>query len=259
MSLKVFALIITMMPLFSLPMNAWISHLPVFTYTRLHWVATSRAGLAEFYLLYPLAGLCIYLMKSWSYPAYILVSVWTLALNVLVWRHNYNSSVGVLLSSTAFIVLSWAYYLHPKVRRVFFDHSIKWWETSPRYLANLMATINGDIRKECELVNISEGGALIKTDWSASDDERVSLDFDMQNLHLKLDAEVVHLRDGYFGVRFSQADKSGTSEQGQNLRRFKQALRLSEMPLYNKPDAATEQLSTWFKDLRHGKGIIPTV
>ncbi len=162
----------------------------------------------EMFALMPLAGLAIYLARSWSYPIFLSCIAWNV-------HHYYQAWVGspellhpAIWSVLQFInALTTTYYLLPWVRRTYLTpEQSRWWKTSSRYPVRLKATMIHDQRKsKASLHNLSLGGALIQTNEDLQADDKVELRFSVLTKDYVLRGQVVYCVKGSlqgYGVRF---------------------------------------------------------
>ena len=98
----------------------------------------------RWFALMPLAGLAIYQMKPWSFPIFTGALGLQLYTNYVAWaRHPRAFSIALFL---VYFVIDGAivgYLLRPSVRRIFFEKSMRWWESRPRYQVRMPLEIMG--------------------------------------------------------------------------------------------------------------------
>ncbi len=258
MSLIVFAFIQFSMPLFSLLFNSWLAGQSPVTYFGEMLESMTVYQLVEFFCFFPLAAVAIYHMKNWTYPIYVAVATWTVLQNYLVWKLSYSGSLGVLAGSSIFHVACIAYYLHPKVRNVFFNDKVRWWDSAPRYIAHLDGVvINKDVREVGEILNLSVGGALVKTEWSPEQDEIVHLDFHLANFEIEIEGQVAHVGEGLFGVKFLDVTSEVVNRQFISKDLIRRTLQSENFAEINPPLKFKEHFAEWVGQLKQGHGLLP--
>ncbi|MCB9024910.1 MAG: PilZ domain-containing protein [Bdellovibrionaceae bacterium] len=247
--LKLLAILHLLTPFFSLLFNSLIMGMSPWLYTQAHWQSHSMMELLEFYTFFPLAGLMILSFSSWGYVVYFAVVLWTSTLNTMVWFYEYSRSPWILLSANLFIIVSVLYMLSPKVRRIYMDQNLRWWKTPRRYAVNINEVVlNNDVRTDVNILNISQGGALVQTTWQPHLGESLSLCFTLGDFDFSTDAKVVHQKEGYFGVQFLT-----------NTDILTDAIKFTDLdPIYQEPKF-TEQMRCWVNDLKQGRGLFPEV
>lgn len=247
--LKLLAILYFARPLFSVFFNAWTSQINPLTYTQLYLQNYSSTEIIEFFAFGPIAGLMIFNFASWGYIVFFVITLWNLTMNTLTWQMDYNLSLGVLIASNLFVTISAFYMAMPQIRRLYFDQTIKWWRTPQRYSVNINEVVlNNDVRTDVSIINISKGGALVKTEWQPHLGENLSLSFSLGDFDFTTDAIVVHAKQDSFGVKF-------LNHQGL----IEDAIKFTSLqPLYKEPKIS-EQVKNWMTDLKQGRGIFPEV
>jgi len=71
------------------------------------------------------------------------------------------------------------YFLLPAVRAAYFNAKLRWWETKPRYLVNIPASFGrkGASSARGTMVNLSEGGAFLKTARKYKKSQKIHVQF----------------------------------------------------------------------------------
>lgn len=185
----------------------------------------------EFWLLFPLGGLCLLMIKKWSYPIFVTVqlySIWSiLSYQEYTWPYVAKSPHFLSIMLLSFNVLVITYFLMPGVRRPFYDRRMRWWETKPRYGAEIpcMAHIestgrDGYHKGEAQILNISHSGAFISCNVKPEIGKTIKLDFRYQGMEFSLNAVVRNQRimngiEGH-GIEFIYSDWMDNL----NMRRF---------------------------------------
>jgi hypothetical protein len=165
--------------------------------------------LFEFWFLFPLGGIALLGVKRWSYPVFVGVQIYSLWSHILYERFTwpyvseipFYSSLALLMMNVAIII----YFAFPDVRKPFFDRSIRWWETSPRYIQHLPITFsltNPDILSDGEILNISRTGAFVACREVLETGTIIALNLAVADTALSLKAEIVstHSFEGVRGI-----------------------------------------------------------
>lgn len=150
--------------------------------------------------LYPLAGFAIYSMKPWSYPVYLGVMVLTVWGNYQDYRHFSGIFTLPVFVATAVLNIGLVgYFLIPAVRVAYFNRRLRWWEAKPRYEVSLRASLEHmDLNEstgapiKCTLVNISEGGAFIKSSKRIALDREYRINFSLLEQEFCLRTRIAH-------------------------------------------------------------------
>ncbi|MCB9091661.1 MAG: PilZ domain-containing protein [Halobacteriovoraceae bacterium] len=139
----------------------------------------NKLQVAEYYLLFPLAGLFLVRIRKGSYFIFLLVQFYFIMKIVgyqpYTWPYYTKEPILLLwvyVGINAFIIL---YFLHPRVRGPFFDRTVRWWESKTRYLVDFPCecTLAAEGKKEnfeTKILNISQTGAFIKGEKYSKDD-----------------------------------------------------------------------------------------
>ena len=192
----ILALVHCLLPFFNAAMAARASNLGYFQYLYVFFRIESFSQILTHFLLLPIAGWAIYSMKKWSYPLYLIVMGWA-SYNTL-W--NFHSLHLVNISSFFVPILVnlilMSYFLLPSVRKVYFNKSLRWWESQERYPfitpCKLIAsgkTLSGEIQ------NISEGGCFLKTKDAFAPVDPFRIFFSFESFSFELSAVVIHTPD----------------------------------------------------------------
>ncbi|MCB0389838.1 MAG: PilZ domain-containing protein [Bdellovibrionales bacterium] len=247
--LKLLAVLHILMPLFSLVFNALVSGLPITQYAGVHWNSFSGLELLEFYAFSPLAGLLILSFSAWGYYSYLAVVLWNIAINTIIWKVEFSSSLAVLVASNLFNVVSFVYMLSPAVRKIYTDKSLHWWNTPKRFLVDINeVVINNDVRTDVSIRNLSKGGALLLTKWSPAIGENLSMCFSLGDFDFSTEAKVVHAKEDQFGVQFLT-----------NTDLIQEALEFTQLEPMNKSLNTKDQFKVWMGDLKQGRGLFPNL
>lgn len=165
----------------------------------------------DFWLVFPIAGLL--LLTFWRIPYYLFILIQTyiiyLHLTYEQFTWPYVSEQPLLFSSSLVIfnIILIIYLSLPKVRRPFFDKSIKWWATPTRHEIQIPCSLYfKDKVLVGKTLNISRSGMFFRTDEQFDKNTPIKVQFDKNNFQFTFRANIVH--NGIFkgekglGIRF---------------------------------------------------------
>jgi hypothetical protein len=175
-------------------------------------------NLFEFWLIFPLAGLAILQVKSWSYLIFMGLQLYSIITHLLYEKYTwpYVSErpffyTFVLLAMNFALVV---YFSLPKARRPFFDRRMRWWEAKPRYGAEIPCELdiiapNGHMKSR--ILNISHTGAFIESKPGLKVGQDLKVTFHHYDDSFSLNGRIVnfHLVNGLegFGLEFYFLDR----------------------------------------------------
>ena len=165
-------------------------------------------GLAyfKFWFLGPCIALTIYLSKSWTWPLMVALNAVMITL-----PHLYDFQYELPWILTSLLSTSTLFYFSQRsIREYFFHQKLRFWERKARYHLRLISSYS-DINKQtllktCEVINLSESGAFIKTSEHLEIGKQLMLNLTFEDQYLKVPIEIIHSHTfrgnkGY-GVRF---------------------------------------------------------
>lgn len=175
----------------------------------------SMLNIFEFWIVYPLAGLCLFRIRKVTYFLFLAIqaySIYTiLSYEPYTWPYYSQSpfiyNYFLLIMNVAIII----YFLLPRVRRPFFDQRVRWWETKARYNIHLPCQLIFTNRNlEAEILNISQTGVFVKEIPGIVVGDKTMIAFGHNNLQFHLPAQIIskHQFEGNrgFGLKFSFDD-----------------------------------------------------
>jgi hypothetical protein len=210
-------------------------------------------------LLFPLAGYAIASVERWSYRVYLAAMACITANNIRWWYH-FPVPLGlpwvILIQAINISVVS--YFLHPKIRTVYYTDAIKWWKSKPRYPLSAPCYINRGLENNASAraANISEGGLFIHHPLQLFSGEEISLRLAYDDTIFLLAARVVFTTETPegrgSGIRFLHTPQS---------RKTVKAIIKSIKATGVEPRSSTSLLAdfrSWLSELLHtGKGLFP--
>lgn len=172
----------------------------------------SIVDLFNFWVLFPLSGILLLGVKTYSYILFIFIQFYSLYFHI-----NYEEYSWPYLSQqpsvTAYVLLILnivmvLYLLMPRSRKLFFDKNLRWWERGSRYTINEPCFVKVlDREVHGQVCDISFGGALLKLDEPIKIGNIVKLDFEILEKNFSLTGQIVREvelenKAKRFGVQF---------------------------------------------------------
>ena len=187
----------------SVPLNAWLLRVP--TPMILYWMTDQGAwGLLETFGIPLLMAVSLCTIRVPGYFAFWALMVW----NYSIHYRNLSmiaASYGPLQLAPFIIcdLLLCIYMLIPSVRALYFDPTIRWWQSQPRYEIQWPAQCEHygnwlDIK----IVNISDGGSLITSENVLKLSDLVKLKFQVMTIPYEITGQVMHCRQSQYGIQF---------------------------------------------------------
>ncbi|OFZ43917.1 MAG: hypothetical protein A2070_14165 [Bdellovibrionales bacterium GWC1_52_8] len=246
-------------PVFNSLAGAWLSKMGYLSYLKSIFAHGSLTDLLTIFVLYPLAGLAILAMKNWSFAVYLTAMAIGTYGNYSDWRHYSDIFTLPVFIATTFVNVGLvSYFLLPAVRSAYFNSRLRWWESKPRYQIQCPALFQGQARQiRCTMLNLSEGGAFIKTPSKVQQGFETTLFFKFLNISVALPATVVHVQTR--GVKGLGLQFRHTDETEDQLREITDALRTFGMK-ERAQEVKGDNLKLWtLRLLRTGKGLVPEI
>lgn len=161
----------------------------------------------EFWFIFPLAGLLLLSFKKIAYFLFLGIQIYIIYLHLtyesFTWPYV-NESPLLFSSTLLYVNVFLIFYLSlPKVRRPFFDKSIKWWATPKRYEIKIPCSLLWEGHEvKGRTLNISRSGMFFQTNEHVGVDRDVYVKFDHQKFNFTFRASVIHERTfkGEYGV-----------------------------------------------------------
>ncbi len=215
------------------------------------------------FLLLPLCGFSIYAYKRWSYTGFVMLNLLSFYFNFEHWRaSNGVFSLPTMCAAYAFNFLIVSYFLIPKVRMGYFDSSLRWWESKPRYQVDLMGDVAmGRTSKKCHITDFSEGGLFMQSTLQANLRDKVRIEFDFLFNKLSIEGEITHVKTDFrehrifgYGLKFRRLKE----EDEQKIFRIVRALSVMKVAVRNHHTHWTHDFQKWlFSLFTTGRGLVP--
>ncbi len=206
-----------------------------------------------------IATYAIYSVKKWSYPLLVISVLWiyTSALKNIGLELTTVQFVFSIIIPIIFGLVVLIYFLLPSVRQTYFDPDLKWWEAKPRFLVDLPfkgnylgETLDGNI------MNISEGGLLIKLNYDFKKNDIFSIKFKLEGYDLETSAKIIFNAQSNFGIQFLDTNESFRNQISDALRTLKN----NNTKMSREPIPWEKDFKNWFDRLvGTGTGFTPTI
>lgn len=245
-------------PIGNLVTNAYWAHIPFFRYVELYFDPNHFHKHIYSFSIPILSGICIFVCRRWSLVLYFFLMIALLVLNIRGYNERMMGLTPVALAAVTFFNIAiTAYFLIPRVRTVYFDARVRWWETKPRYHCDRpvkLATSAGVV--SATVKNFSETGILVLTEKPITMGETVQVKFDMDGGSVIFPAQTVrqdHLTANCFGLQFRH--NWGSRQEAKKLAR---TFREKGMAINQRVPGPEDHFLTWLKKVfRSGKGLVP--
>lgn len=190
----------------------------------------------EIFILPLVIGVLILLMKRVGYYIAVVGCVYGIVSGVLAFIDSQQTDpVLPLVVSNLVCAAALAYLARPKSRNLFFNPRLRWWETDPRFIVDLPASITrvGGSPTKALLQNIANGGAGLEASTSGFlKGEAVSVEFQSEGTVYHLKSTIVWEKSTdsakqFLGIQWTA--ESSNSERSK-VRRLIRALRAKKTP-----------------------------
>lgn len=203
----------------------------------------------ELFVLPLILGAQIFFTRRLGYYVAILGSVYLVIRSVMVFiASNQTDPVYVIVFSNVISLAGVIYLARSKVRDIYFNPRLRWWETPPRYIVAWDAKLSraGSETGNVKLSNLSIGGAGVDTsDTGFVPNEVVELKFDRNGQTYALRSRVVwQTKFPTLGTRLGLE----WTESAMNVERVKVRRLVAELKSANTPQ--TRQIPNWWTDLK---------
>jgi hypothetical protein len=214
-------------------------------------VYTLSTGLRKFeiFALPIILGVLILITRKLGYLVVIVGSVYLMVRCILEFlATNQTDPVFPMVFTNLICAIVLAYFMRSKTREIYFNPSVRWWETDPRYVVNIPATVTriGAAGIPAKLENLANGGAGLHTAATGFlPEEVVDLSFTQDGTKYTFKARIVWQRQDPGGQNFlgvQWADETDPGERSK-LRRLVREFKRKGLP-------TTRQIPTWWEDFR---------
>lgn len=212
------------------------------------------------FALFPIAGVAILAVKSWSLPVFLLVETYVIISNMPLFKLMFKKGLYLQLSGfvlfTLLNILVVIFVLVPAVRVYYMDPKLRWWEAFPRYSVNLKALLEGF--GETIIHDMSKSGIFVEAQDGIKEGDIIPVEFTANDQEFKLSGKVVaFFQKGdikgmgiqFFGLELAEKRK---------LAKLIKAWDKEGIPRRPAKRNYIVETKTWFKRLfTTGKGLVP--
>ena len=216
LSIKIFSLIYVLLPLHIYAQMAYFSRYnfwevdKVFSLFQLHSYVLS--------ILWVVVGICIFLVKRWSFYVFLLHSISMIAWNIYFsWTHPRFPIELIIFFLFALFIITGFFILEP-IRAPYFNPKMRWWEQEKRYridLSVILQNVDSNATFQGKTYDISKSGLFFVGEIAETIGEIVKIQIDQTELSpISLIGEIVWLSPGKgrypqgCGIRFINLQKS---------------------------------------------------
>lgn len=272
--LVILALIQIITPFSNLLFNAYT--LKVSPWLVLNWIfERGPIGIFETLFLMPIAGIAIYRMTKTSYVVFFIAMFWSAYSQYHQSLYNHGNypiwSVWALIALEMTLAV---YFLTPSVRMTYFNPRVRWWESKPRYEVQAPCQIAkvqfGGAEPQLGasdltgvsgvVINLSEGGAYLRSESALLKGDQVRLYFKVITLHVEVSGIIVHAhQEGdqkwNYGIQFLH-----TPHSAQLIDRLVRGLKIIGVGERSNTGNFTTEFGQWIERLiKSGKGLLPEI
>ena len=203
-------------PIVSIFLSAYSNKVSFEIMAKAIWMYGTPFERTNFFFVPVFVGIMIFFTKRLGLVLVCLSISYDIINNFLEWRNSHvSSSVWMVVGANLVNISLVAYLLTPRVRKIFWEAEIRWWEHAPRFILNTPAelTIEGEnVKHTATLADFSSAGASL--DFSHPNLEKgavVDVQFIYDGMPYFFKAEVVYsrpLQDGVkkFGLRHAETE-----------------------------------------------------
>lgn len=164
----------------------------------------SFPDLFKFWLLFPIGGIALYMMKKWSYYLFLIIEIYSIytiiSYEKYTWPYVDSAPFTQNILIVAVNVIAIYFLLLPSVRSLFFNPRLRWWERAHRFDVSIPCEIVSDaggsrIRSTNGMIkNISKGGVFVIFDEEIYKSDKVTLSFVFNKRPFMVTCDVVSYR-----------------------------------------------------------------
>ena len=242
-------------PIGSILISAYVNKVGFLEMAAAIWKYSRPWDLMEFYALPCAQGIFIFYAKRVGYYAVLALAAFSIYLNIQEWRIASDViSLPVLLGVTSTNVALIAYLLLPKVRVVFMNPHLRWWETPPRYIVSIKGQVSKEDgnAKPAMISDISIGGAGITVESELyQQGDIVLLTFEHDGAMILMRALAVYGRGASTGgYHYGLEWQRGGAEDEKRTMRMLDELEEKRTPVMRVPPKWKDDLVAWLSRAR---------
>ena len=248
-------------PIANLAYGAWLLNASFLDFAPYYFKHTPITEIMSTFCLPWAAGVCVYLLKEWSFALFHGIMLTILYQNYTLWR-DYPGvfRLPFLVATYFFNIGIVSYFFLPAVRLSYLNRKVRWWESLPRYEVNAPAVVEiHSKRAKSKITNFSQGGAFITSREDLKKDAHIKLGFTLSGQSILISARVAHIKTvkpvGY-GIEFEHTPTTKVAIRHMINTLVSEGARPTR---YAERDIKNE-LMVWFMTLiKTGKGLVPEV
>lgn len=200
----------------------------------------------EIFILPIILGVLVFLTKRTGYYLAIAGSIYLIIRSIIEFSaSNQTDPVFPMIIMNVLSVAVLIYLLLPKTRDIYLNRRVRWWETDPRYLVSLSASVTriGASPKKAEVVNLAVGGAGIETvETGFLKDEVVGLEFQHEGVAYQMKSKIAWEKPTgtgkqYLGVAWADDNSNANHSK---IRRMIRSLKSKRTPTSRKTPPRTK-------------------
>lgn len=181
-------------PFFNFVIQAYWAQTELFHYVQLYFRPENFQRHWFNFLAPMMAGVLILIFRRWSYYLYMMVM---LALAFVSYARFLEkpSTFGIAPILIAYVtnLAIVIFLLRPRVRNIYFDPRMRWWESAPRYAIDVICEYGKDKISGSGVVrNISKTGLYLSTESQPEDNAIINVKFQYEDNPIELLGQVIH-------------------------------------------------------------------
>lgn len=191
-------------PIANILFACWLQHMPIRQYMGLMVENRDYVAMLQTFVLWPSAAVAVFAVKRWSFPAFVVVQLMAIGLNVSTWlQFPEQFSTSLLLLAQILNLAIVGYVLLPHVRAPYFNPKLRWWESLPRFYVSFPCVLFlPNSKVAAEVINISKGGVYIKTRGARIAATEADVELALNGNRVKLHCRVAHVSSLGCGLQF---------------------------------------------------------
>ncbi len=242
-------------PIIYIAIAAFVYHLSFGATFNEIWALSPELRKFEIFVLPVVLGILIFLTRKPGFYVVILGTIYLIVRGIMEFiASNQTDPVLPLVLTNLICLIAIATLLRSKTRSVYFNPRLRWWETSPRFVVNLTASVTrtGGSPMKALLKDVATGGAGLETlDTGYLKNEIVSLEFQYEGDSYHLKSQIVWEKDTGAGKQFLglQWADDNTTNDWSKLRRLLRNLKKKRTQTTRAMGNRFSDIKEWFSKL----------
>ncbi len=165
----IISLIYLISPFFIIIQTAYIHRIPIIGYHNIFSLLLLSDIIILF--LYIICSVSIFFTKKWGWYTFILISIYMINYNIIVFILNKQYNIFILLTYNLLLTILGGIFFQKNIITPFFNPKIRWWETEPRLVIDFHIELiekndkndknEKNNKYKAEVFNISKAGCFI--------------------------------------------------------------------------------------------------